>query len=447
MSRFFRRIFLSVWAVLFATVGLTLFVVSLLPQQTEEGESYVKQLVGIVAADLRDALAVDREAAIRYIKEHHVLDFDNLLQIYVVDPNGDDVYGRALPFAVKQSLPSLTAINDDPAGYKDPRVWIHQVNLDGFQVVGFQQVFPLGRALVRPGARPLLLTVALIMSGLVSFVLARFIVIPIRRLREAGQRVAEGDLNVRVAHTVGDRTDDIAQLARDFDNMTGRIEQLLNNQQRLMRDVSHELRSPLARLQALLSIARQKNIDQSLVDRMERETERLNGLIEQILTYARMETNAELQLRDTDLVDLLTTIAEDASVEGEIQNKSVTLKGSERLLLRADHAILHSVFENLVRNAVRHTVPASTVVIEIKESASKVTIAVKDSGPGVPEGALNQLFEPFFQVDGGSSSEGGSGVGLAIAEQGALLHGGRVWAENAASGGLIVCVELPLGSV
>ena len=125
-----------------------------------------------------------------------------------------------------------------------------------------------------------------------------------------------------------------------------------------------------------------------------------------------MEANAELQLRDTDLVDLLTTIAEDASVEGEIQNKSVTLKGSERLLLRADHTILHSVFENLVRNAVRHTVPASTVVIEIKESASKVTIAVKDSGPGVPEGALNQLFEPFFQVDGGSSSEGGSGVGF-----------------------------------
>ena len=435
------------WVVLLATVGLTLFAVLLLPQKTEEGESYEKQLVANVATDLRDALAADRAAAFEYVKEHHALDLDNLLQIYVLDPNGNDVYGRTLPFAVSKSLPSPIAINDDAVSLKDPRVWIHQANLAGFQVVGYQPAYPLGRAMVRPGARLLLLVVALIVSGFVSYILTRFIVLPVRRLREAGQRVANGDLSVRVAHTVGDRTDDIAQLARDFDDMTGRIEQLLSNQQRLMRDVSHELRSPLARLQALLSIARQKNQDENLVDRMERETERLNGLIEQILTYARMETEAELQLRNTDLVDLLNTIAEDASVEGELQNKTVTLEGPERFLLRADHALLHSVFENLVRNAVRHTKPASTVAIDIKESGNNVTISVRDSGQGVPDDVLNQLFEPFFQVDEGWNGEGGSGVGLAIAEQGTLLHGGRVWAENAASGGLIVYVELPSKSV
>ncbi len=443
MSRFFRRIFLSVWIILLATVGLTLFVVSLLPQQTEEEETYDRQLVEILANDLRDALAADAEGAFSYVQAHHVLDFDNLLQIYVLDANGNDVYGRSLPFAVRRFFQRSTAPAAGTVRFDDPRVWAHREGLRGYQVVGYQSVYPFGRALVRPGTRILLLIVALVVSAVVSYVLARFIVLPVKRLRQAGQRVADGDLTVRVAHTVGGRTDDIAQLARDFDAMTERIEQLLHNQQRLMRDVSHELRSPLARMQALLSIARQKDADTSLVDRMERESERLNELIEQILTYARMEADTEIRKRDIDLIDLLTTVAEDASIEGETQNKSVVVRGPQRLLLTADNALLHSVFENVVRNAVRHTAADSNVIIQISDSDQQVLISVQDKGSGVPDDALGLLFEPFYQVDDRRSSGDSSGVGLAIAERGVKLHQGRIWAENTSSGGLTVNIQLP----
>ncbi|MEM9531706.1 MAG: ATP-binding protein [Pseudomonadota bacterium] len=272
-------------------------------------------------------------------------------------------------------------------------------------------------------------------------------VLPIRHLRKAGQRVAAGDLSVRVAHTVGDRQDDIAGLARDFDTMTQRIDGLLSGQQRLMRDVSHELRSPLARLQALQSLARQQftgEDDSHILDRMDHETERLNALIEQILVFARLDARQEIRRQTTDLADLLRTIVDDAMTEAGETEKDVVYEGPNRRTLQLDASLMHSAIENVVRNALRFTADATAVRVTLVEGPSGVYITVEDVGPGVPENALNALFEPFYQVDESRTpTNSGSGVGLAIAKRAIELHQGRIRAENRAQGGLRVTIELP----
>jgi two-component system sensor histidine kinase CpxA len=245
---------------------------------------------------------------------------------------------------------------------------------------------------------------------------------------------------------VGSRTDDIAELARDFDVMTERVQGLLESRQRLMRDVSHELRSPLARLQALLSLARQKldGTDGVPFDRMEQELERLDDLIAEILSYARLETKEGVDRRPTDLVDLVQNIIDDAAIEGQQDGKQIRLHGPETCMLDADAGLIQAAVENVIRNAMRHTAPQTTVDVTISESAASAEIVIRDHGPGVPEEALDKLFEPFYRVEDARVTHSGSGgVGLAIAERSIRLHGGAIQAANADDGGLRIEIALP----
>lgn len=447
MSRIFRRIFVSVWIILIATGVMTFFFAGMLPASHDETLQYDSQLVNVVAEDLREAPLTGDYSVAQFVTDRHVLDFGRIMQIYVLDENGKDVLNRTLPFAVSRLYGRTSAMSDEPLQIRDPRLTVHREGLHGYVVVGFQERYPLGRVLIRPGARALLLLVAILVSAAVSLILTRFIVLPVRRLQEAGHRVAEGDLSVRVAHTVGDRQDDIAQLARDFDTMTGRIERLLTAQRRLMRDVSHELRSPLARLQALQSLARQRltdNDDTSVLDRMEAESERLNHLIEEILSFARIDAQEEVQRQKTDLADMIRAITDDVSIEIGEEPKDVNYQGPDRLTLDVESALIHSAIENIVRNAIRFTESGTAVTVAIEEGVEDVTIAVDDHGPGVPDEALDKLFEPFYQVDESRTpSSGGSGVGLAIAKRAIDLHGGSIRASNRTPNGLRVEMRIP----
>ena len=447
MTRFFRRILVSVWIVVIATVVLTLFFASLLPASNDESLQYDAQLVNVVADDLRDALADNPAGAAQRIADRHLLDFGRLMQIYVLDVEGIDVLDRRLPFAVSRLYRRTSAVSDEPLETRDPRLTVHRDGLQNHMVVGFQGGYPLGRVLIRPGARALLIVVAIVVSAAVSLVLARFIVLPVRRLQQAGHKVAEGDLSVRVAHTVGGRQDDIAQLARDFDAMTERIERLLSAQRRLMRDVSHELRSPLARLQALQSLARQRLSDEedsSILDRMESESERLNQLIEEILSFARIDTQEEIRRQKTDIADLIRAVTDDVAIEIGDDAKDVIYEGPDRLAMEVETALVHSAIENVVRNAVRFTESGTTVKVGVRDTADDVVITVDDHGSGVPVDALNKLFEPFYQVDESRSHESmGSGVGLAIAKRAVKLHNGSIHAENREPAGLRVVLRLP----
>jgi signal transduction histidine kinase len=439
---FYQRILLSSWVIVVITLTLTFGVANFLPEgpRTADERRLATHTVAVLADDLRAALAEHPESKMDALLGGRVLDYSPLLVIYVIDPAGRDVLDRPLPPRVAR-----VAAGGAPVGLlADPHV--ESDGLSGYLVVGDDAVFPLVWLLARPGGRALMVLTALVVSAFISVMLARFIVRPVRQMREAGQQVAAGDLTVRVAHTVGNRSDDIARLARDFDRMTERVEALLGNQQRLMRDVSHELRSPLARLQALLSIARQRTSDPEAaqLDRIESELGRLDELIGSILAFARLKAIEDLKRQPTDLIDLTQNIVDDASVEAQLTDKQLRLHGPDRYVLDIDGGSIAQALENVVRNAVRHTGDGTTVDVIVAREEGTARITVEDRGEGVPTEALGQLFEPFFRVETGRSTRSGSGgLGLAIAERSVRLHGGRIHAENRETGGLRVVISLP----
>lgn len=285
-------------------------------------------------------------------------------------------------------------------------------------------------------------------AGLVCYGLARYLTSPLDALRQAAQTLANGDLSVRVADKIGRRGDEMSGLARDFDEMAARIENLIAAQKNLTTDISHELRSPLARLGVALEIARAKSNHEALpsLDRIERESNRLNEMIGQMLLLSKLEAGAQpIAAAPFNLSELIEEIAADADFEA--QNKSVEIIRNDSCVVRGDHGLLRSAIENVVRNAVKHTPENASVTISLECSNGSAAITVRDFGAGVPNKDLDKLFRPFFRVDyARQRSAGGFGLGLAIAERAVTAHGGTVTAKNARDGnGLIVQIQVNYG--
>jgi len=283
--------------------------------------------------------------------------------------------------------------------------------------------------------------------GVVSYFLARFLAAPIRELRRATRQLAEGDLTARVGPTLGSRRDESAELGRDFDRMAGRIEALVGAQKRLLGDISHELRSPLARLGVALGLARQKGgagVEGSL-DRIEREAERLNELIGELLTLTRLEGGGEGLAREAvDLAGLVRAVVADADYEVRARGRSVRVEVCTAVAVQGVPELLRRALENVVRNAARFTAEGTEVEVSLLREGATVRVTVRDHGPGVPEASLADLFRPFYRVaDARDRQSGGTGIGLAITDRAVRLHGGSVRAANAPGGGLAVTLDLP----
>jgi len=292
------------------------------------------------------------------------------------------------------------------------------------------------------------LLVLLAISALVCLWLARSFSAPISRLRKATCQFAAGDLTIRVGDQVKGKHE-IGGLARDFDHMAERIEDLVDVQQRLLRDISHELRSPLARLGVALELARQEDkpeVRQKALQRIELEAERLNEMIGQLLSLTRLETGIkELQKEQFDLTDLLGKLVADADYEARNRGCRVKFKTTGPLLFNGSSELLARALENVVRNAVKYTAENSTVTVELLQTENEIKIQILDQGPGVPEELLDKLFEPFYRVaDARDRQSGGTGIGLAIADRSVKLHAGRIKAKNRSEGGLLVEISLPL---
>ena len=297
------------------------------------------------------------------------------------------------------------------------------------------------------------LFIAVISSGLVCYLLAWFLTMPVVRLRAATRRLAAGDLSARAGAPSVRRRDEVAGLMRDFDTMASRLEALVKAQSRLLNDISHELRSPLARLNVALGLARQRSGPESaaMLERIELEAGRLNELIGRLLTLARME-DGEQRAPSTpvSLEEIVLNVAEDAEFEAQARHCHVRCEipaGSWEV--RGDASLLHSAVENVVRNAIRYTREGTTVEIRLERIKSAGTdeavVRVTDCGDGVPADALEKLFQPFYRLDDARGRQtGGVGLGLAITERAVRFHGGRVSAANRAEGGLMVEIHLPL---
>ena len=294
---------------------------------------------------------------------------------------------------------------------------------------------------------PLRLLTILAVGGVLCFALARHLSRPLIRVAGAANALAEGRLETRVGRTVSNRRDEVGQLARDFDRMAERIEALVAGQRRMLGDASHELRSPLARLAVAAGLARREAPPQSVeyFDRIDAETARLNRLVEQLLTLARIESSVDDELRGpVDVADVVQEIVADGDFEARSSCKRVVAGAMDPATLVGRGDLLRSAVENIVRNAVRYTAPGTTVDVALQRDPARrvVVLTVRDQGPGIPAASLPNLFKRFWRAPGAEA--GGSGLGLAIAESVVRMHGGRIAATNTETGGLAVTIELPL---
>ena len=294
------------------------------------------------------------------------------------------------------------------------------------------------------------LTAAIAASLLFAFLLAWYFARPIRDLRQAFEAASNGDLAPRF-DTSGKRGDELTNLGRDFDRMTGRLRNLMDSQTRLLHDVSHELRSPLARLQAAIGLAHQQPDKMAAsMQRIERESERMDKLIGELLTLSRLEAGAvQAHSEDICIADLVHDIVDDARYEAEPRHVAIDITGnaaSADTVITGQPELLARAVENVVRNAVKHSPDGETVQVDIalQDGGQQLRIAVLDRGPGVPQADLASIFEPFFRASNTQHSTEGHGLGLAIARHVIGAHDGHIAASLRHTGGLCVEMLLPV---
>lgn len=281
--------------------------------------------------------------------------------------------------------------------------------------------------------------------------MAWYLTRPVRTLKAGFESLAQGDLSTRLGASVGRRRDEIADLARDFDIMAARLEKLMSSKQRLLHEISHELRSPLARVQVAIGLA-QINPDKldSSLERIEQETSRLDAMVGELLTLARVENLPDSFEERVDLIELVGSICEDASFEGQASGISVRFDAPEPespMTVRGREVLLRRAVENIVRNAIRHSERAQTVTVSLAQHSDQgeAVLRVCDEGEGVSPERLETIFEPFVRADAYRDGAG-FGLGLAISKRSIEAHDGTIQATNRERGGLCVEIRLPLNN-
>lgn len=452
MGRLFWKIFAGFWITLLLTViGVTAAV--LIREETRRSEESALATGPRSSYSLRSAWLVAQygggEALQKYYAQWPVREGEAPL---VVDEKGHDRFGRPVPGDALEAARTLLVSEGSLDRRRRVRRWR---DADGHEWLMF---FPQGasrepeRPFWMPGLEgPVLAALAALLASIcVSALLARHFSRPIHRLQDALQAASRGRLDVRVAAGMAGRRDEIGELGREFDGMALKLQQLVGSQTRLLHDVSHELRSPLARLQVAVGLARQNPAAlETALARIEREAERLDSLVGEVLTLSRLEAKTPQRADDyVDVVELLDSVVEDARFEAEGSGRTVhfTTSLEGEVVIRARGELLHRAFDNVVRNALRHTPPDTRVEVSLQRDAASpvLHIVVSDAGEGVPEADLDAIFEPFHRGEATASS--GYGLGLAIARRALEAHGGSMWASNCSNGGLAVHFRLPLAT-
>jgi two-component system sensor histidine kinase CpxA len=297
-----------------------------------------------------------------------------------------------------------------------------------------------------PGGVLLRAGIALLVSGFVCYLLTLYLTTPILRLRSVAQRITAGQLSVRAEPRMESRHDELGYLVRDFNRMAEKSEHLISSQRQLLYDVSHELRSPLARMNVAIDLLRGRVGEDPALNRIEIDLQCLNDLIGRLLTVAKLEASASLPVRvQVDLSELVSSVASDANFEAQERGSRVDILQTADLVVLGDPNLLRSAIENVLRNAVRFTPPETAVEVSLQPiGAAEAIIIVRDHGPGVQEDQLPNIFKPFYRVpDSPGGDHAGSGLGLSITERIVLLHGGRIRATNDRNGGLRVEMIFP----
>jgi two-component system, OmpR family, sensor histidine kinase CpxA len=449
MKSVFLRIFLSFWV-----AQALFFVLAILVTLAFRPRSSTWEALRTTV--LNDAVSAYEEGGDQKVRDYlESIEHSQHVRAYLFDEQGNEVSRRGAPdWAMRVAAGGPRGPHDGflfpaPQVLRDSRA-----SSDGKHRFTIVLGLPPGpRVFIGPRGLPFTgLIIGVLSSGLVCYLLSWYLTKPIVQLRTAARQIAAGDLTARAGAPAISRRDEVAGLMRDFDAMAERLETLLKAQSRLLNDISHELRSPLARLNVALGLARQRAGVEStdMLDRIELEAARLNELIGRILTLARLEDGEQLVPQTpVPLDEIVESVSEDAEFEAQERHCHVHTSIAEgNWEVRGNASLLHSAVENVVRNAIRYTQEGSGVEIELKSEtrgAREAVLRVSDSGPGVPSDSLDKLFQPFYRLDDARGRQtGGVGLGLAITERAVRFHGGKVSAFNRPQGGLVIEIRLPM---
>ena len=448
MRSLFLKIFLAFWGAMAVFVTLAALTTVLIVRfQTSDSAMETMARTAVQTYESGGPAALHN-----YI---HQLERDQLFRVVLLDDSGKELSGRPAPrflgpdgqYAPPPAngpIPPATSYNEI-SKRPFPKHTITMANGRRYTLM----LLPPSRAhlwfLTAP-KRLIGILVGLCATGLICFLMARYVTGPIAALRTAASRLAAGDLSAR-AGSGATRRDELGSLVHDFDLMAERIEGLITAQRQLLSDISHELRSPLARLNVAVGLARRQADPetQSALERIEIEADRLNDMLQNLLTLSRLESGEGGEMRTVvDMAPLVADVVADADFEAQAFGREVHLVSTTACSVDGNITLLRSAIENVVRNAARYTDEHTNVDVKLETRNGSAIITVQDQGPGVPEETLPKLFLPFYRVDATRDrNTGGVGLGLSIAERAVRLHGGGVVARNGKPHGLVVEIELP----
>jgi two-component system sensor histidine kinase CpxA len=450
MYRLFLKIFFWYWLTAWGIIAIVLLGTRLTGMRQVSAPNMYATVAPILAAEAVKAYESGGPEAFARFSQSNNHNYER--QLFLLDGFNKDVLSRPLSndgFRVAQAAKNgqLLIFRGHIAAYKFVSSSGHPYILMLYLKSDLRQIEDalLGDGL--PFTISLILLVTLLCLGL-----AYHIASPIHSIQSTARRVAQGDLKARVPSAVSRRFDELAALAKDFDSMVSRLDSLIQTQKKLLNSVSHELRSPLARINISLALLRNRSAADSddLFQRLDRDVVRIDSLMGQLLTLSRLESGfSSAEKGDVDFAQLVEEVAADANFEAQALGKSVSLQTTGSIILRnADPHALRSACENIIRNAIRFTPPASDVqiVLEVNRSVPEplAFLSVRDHGPGVPEDSLRAIFQPFYRVNRDGEATGGNGLGLAIASEAIRLHRGTIRAGNLRPTGLEIIIQLPV---
>lgn len=445
----FFKMFLWFWLVTVVIV-ISLMFFNRTPQRGPEREQLRNSTLQATSVESRKAVEIfERDGAAALNDYCDRLNETSETRLLVFDSSGRTISGIAYPQEMLDILDDMR--NDRGPGGGPFRRGFAERTVTGdsgtvYRVVSMSPPpLPLDDNFRDPFSSLLSILLILVVSAGVYYWLARHFTQPLDKLNAAVYQFADGDMTVRIGPSMSGRNDEYSALASAFDSMADRIQALLQTQKTLLRDVSHELRSPLARLNVALELSRKQcgPAEAKSLDRIAREADKLNDLIGQIVALNLVESGVSSISRTlVDLADVVQEVADDSNFEANSRNREVRVVTLEPCTIIGNEELLRRAIENVIRNGILYTEENTSVEVSLVKTDKLIQFSVRDHGPGVPESEIGNIFKPFYRVgDDRDRQSGGAGIGLAITETAVRMHNGVITASNAKDGGLLVVMS------